>query len=134
MREIQTDISAQWKNAIVKSVHIKGDLTKAGSYRLHCVFLEKPYYGEGSDYFEALQILRKRFEKNQIKLLCEGAKKEVWPSSMSREMGGGIKAYKCYMGQPAKEMVNIFDADETMEYASVEEQSQYHKEWFKSLQ
>lgn len=133
MKEIEANIPVNWKNKTVGPVHLKGDQTAAGSYRLFCMFMEKPYYGEGSDYFEALQQLRQRLERNQIELLCAGSKREVWPSAMSRQMGGGLKAYICNMGHQSKEIVNIFEADELMQYCSVEEQAEYHKNWFESL-
>lgn len=133
MTETIAVIPVRIKDIIVGSVHLQGDETKAGSFRLFCMYMEKPFYGEGADYFEALQQLRKRFERKNIELLCLGARKDVWPSAMSRDMGKGVKAYVCSLEKSSSELVNIFAGDKHMIYSSVEEQVEYHKRWFASL-
>ena len=133
MTKIAEDIPVKVKDVIVGSVYLQGDETIAGSFRLFCLYQEKPFYGEGIDYFEALQNLRKRLERKDIELLCLGARKDVWPSAMSRDMGKGVKAYVCQIGKPSNDLVDIFEVDEHMEYSSVEEQVEYHKKWFESL-
>jgi hypothetical protein len=133
MIKIVADIPIKIKDKVIGSVHLQGDKSKAGSCRLFCMYKEKPFYSEGADYFEALQQLRKHFERKNIELLCLGARKDVWPSAMSRDMGKGLKAYVCRLGEPSSELVNIFDHDKQMKYSSVEEQVQYHKQWFESL-
>lgn len=62
-----------------------------------------------------------------------GARRNVWPSAMSREMGGGFKAYVLTIGQPATELVDIFDVDESPVGSTVSEQESFAESWFDSL-
>jgi len=57
---------------------------------------------KGSDLFEAVIELRKSLEHCGVQLLCAGARHDVFPSGMSRGMGGGRYAYSTRIGQPAR--------------------------------
>ena len=60
-------------------------------------------------------------------------RRNVWPSAMSRQMGGGVKAYILTTGQPATEIVLIFDPDPKPDGSSVAEQEAYSQGWLESL-
>lgn len=85
----------------------------------------------GPDLFEALCLLRQALEKIGAQALCAGARKDVYPSGMSRGMGGGRKAYVTKIGAPASrdDLVNIFDYAGPELVGSVEEQRAFHREW-----
>ena len=51
-------------------------------------------HAEGPDLFEALQAVRRRLEDAGMLLCCQGARADVFPSGMSRQMGGGRRAYR----------------------------------------
>ncbi len=87
------------------------------------------------DVFDALVSLRRELEEMGAQLLCTGARPDVFPSGMSRAMGGGIKAYVNRMGLPARntDLVNIFDSAESEIVGSVAEQIEFHMQWIESL-
>ncbi len=89
----------------------------------------------GDNYFDTLVELRKELEKMNIKLLCKGCCKNVYPSGMILSMGVGRKAYTLTYGEQAKinSLVDIFDICSLDEYATIEEQSEYFEEWISSL-
>ena len=86
-----------------------------------------------SDLFESLLQIRKELEKSGMKLLCNGARKDVWPSPMSRSMGGGKKAYLMETGKSATELVCIFDYAEPHLVGTVSEQREFYNQWIESL-
>ena len=96
---------------------------------------EKSLKKEGDTYFETLIELRRELEKNNIKLLCKGCCKNVYPSPMILSMGVGRSAYILTLGQQAKKdsLVDIFDQCLLEEYATVEEQLQFYNMWIYSL-
>lgn len=89
----------------------------------------------GDDFFEALKQLRQELEKTGALLHCFGASENVYPSGMQRSMGPAALAYKTRIGFPAllRDIVNIFEADETVVSSTVEQQERFHREWIDSL-
>ena len=87
----------------------------------------KTFFAKAESYFEALQCIRKDLE--------HGAAQNVYPSPMMLSMGEGRSAYKVTLGHQAlmKDVVDIFDYDESLICCSVEEQNQYYNNWVKSL-
>ena len=85
------------------------------------------------DLFDALVALRRELEKLGIKLLCAGARTDVFPSGMSRSMGGGRKAYVMRMGTPASELVDIFDYAGPELVGGVDQQREFRDQWLVSL-
>ncbi len=99
-------------------------------------FLEKLVLEkEGDNYFETLNALREELEKKNIKLLCKGCCKNVYPSGMLLNMGAGRKAYTLIYGKQAKmdSLVDIFDSCSIEEYATIEQQLEYFENWTISL-
>ena len=66
-----------------------------------------------ADAFEALCSLRGRLEPEGYVFGLEGARPNVWPSGMARDMGGGLRAYvndsERIRKREALEMINVFD-------------------------
>lgn len=79
--------------------------------------------------FEALIALRLLLERRGGCLLCAGARTNVFPSSMSRDMGGGRMAYVLRLGEPALELVDIFASAERSQVGTVEEQRAFQSLW-----
>jgi len=50
---------------------------------------------------------------------------------MQRSMGPAILAYKMRLGSPTsrQDIVNIFESDETVVPATVEQQAYFHRRW-----
>ena len=87
------------------------------------------------DYFAALIEIRKELEPKGIKLLCKGCSRNVYPSNMSIEMGGGWIAYEMKMGKEVEreDHVCIFDACTLEEYATIEEQLLFFEQWYENI-
>lgn len=106
--------------------------TGTGHYQLQ---LEAPEIGsrtaEAGDVFECLSRLRTQLDKDGIRLCCNGARLNVWPSGMARDMGGGLKAYVLQIGRRASlaDLVDIFDAAPVEAIATVDEQRRFSEEW-----
>ena len=91
--------------------------------------------GVADDCFAALQVVRRNAEGRGWNICCKGARRNVWPSAMSRSMAGGVKAYILQMGRPARanSMVEIFDKDSPELYATVADQESFAMEWYGSF-
>jgi hypothetical protein len=90
---------------------------------------------EGHDLFECLTLLRQDLETEGWYILCAGARIDVYPSRMARDMGGGRKAYVMRLGVPAKsdDLVDTFATAQIEQVGTVEEQLAYYERWLKSL-
>jgi hypothetical protein len=85
----------------------------------------------GDDSFDALCSLRKALENIGAKALCAGARIDVFPSGMSREMSSGRKAYIIRIGTSVSvaNLVDIFDPTTPDLVGTVVEQKAYHLTW-----
>lgn len=101
---------------------------------LKIIFLNQQQY-EVTDYdlFSCFCHLREHFP--DILFLCKGAKENVYPSRMSRDMSGGLMAYECSIGKHAsrENLVGIFDFEDK-DITSPEKQRRYYLNWIESLQ
>jgi hypothetical protein len=86
---------------------------------------------QASDMYLALQKLRMELEAEGIRLLCAGARPDVAPSGMSRDMGGGRKAYVHPVGGPPAlpDLLDIFDYAASELVGTVQEQRDYMGKW-----
>jgi hypothetical protein len=98
-------------------------------------FTGKEITASEDDFFEALCAIRRQLESEGLQPHCYGASRNVFPSTMSRETGGGLKAYKLTLGNAAKmnDIVFIFDSGPDVEPVTVTEQEVYYNQWLKSL-
>jgi hypothetical protein len=88
------------------------------------------FHKESSNYFDALIALRKELESLDIKLLCFGARKDVWASGMQRDMGAGLMAYLLSAnGEGRKPEQSIFDFAPPETVGTVNEQREYADAW-----
>ncbi len=119
----------QEKNAVIELTENNDSVTIR--FSLGKLVLEK----EEENYFDALIKLREELEQRNIKLLCKGCSRNVYPSGMILSMGVGRKAYTLIYGSQAKmdSLVDIFDSCLVEEYATIEEQSEYFENWWTSL-
>jgi len=88
----------------------------------------------GSDYFACLVSIRRELEAEGIVVCCQGARKDVWPSGMARDMAAGLQAYVLTIGRtPLRhELVAIFDPADRKLIGTVAEQERYFKLWWSS--
>lgn len=88
---------------------------------------------EGEDLFGALVALRKHLERLGWRLLCAGARRDVYPSGMARGMGSARTAYVTEIGKPALDLVDIFGEALPEQVGTVDEQQLFRQEWIASL-
>jgi hypothetical protein len=82
------------------------------------------------DIFECLIAIRRQLEPMNWVLCCAGARADVWPSGMSRDMSGGRRAYVHVAGRrPSfEDLVDIFDPADCGDVVSVDAQKLSIKE------
>lgn len=81
--------------------------------------------------FDTLQQLRLELEKMNIKIVCEGARVDVYPSGMQLQT---FMAYETKMNEPATKEVYIFgDTGQIEKLVSVNDQEAYHRKWLESV-
>ncbi len=81
--------------------------------------------------FFALVKIRLELEKSGIKILCNGSRRDVYPSGNSIT---GIMAYELQIGKQAKRLVCIFDTVNNLDQiGTVTEQRIYREKWLKSF-
>ncbi|NHK27686.1 hypothetical protein FF098_007215 [Parvularcula flava] len=93
------------------------------------------YFAVAGDYFAAFQSIRIDTAPLGIKFLCQGARKNVYPTGMARDMGLGLSAYQLELGKKAdkSKLVRIFDAAPSSEIDTVENQDDFWRQWLASL-
>jgi hypothetical protein len=98
--------------------------------------LESPTAFKGPDLFFALTLLRFYLEKQDIYLLCCGARIDVYPSGMNRDMSNGRVACVTRIGEFAEieDLVEIFSPANFSEIGSVADQKAFHQKWIDSLE
>ena len=96
-------------------------------------FNEKKF--NGRDLFDCLISARLFLEKNNYLLLCGGARIDVYPSGMSRDMSGGRLAYvtKIGVGASREDIVDIFEPANQTNIGTVEQQKEFHARWVSSI-
>jgi len=79
---------------------------------------------EAADLFAALEAIRTQLEPMGVRVCCAGARSDVFPSGMARQMAGGRRAYRLRPDQrPTRDdLVDIFDPAEPDEVVTVQEQ------------
>ena len=88
---------------------------------------------KSTDYFDALLQIRIELETKQIKMLCWGARKDVWPSHMQRDMGEGLVAYELLEGGGNNpEPRSIFEYADPETVGTVDEQKANAERWYQT--
>jgi len=79
--------------------------------------------------------LRTILEPIHLRIACNGARRDVYPSTMAREMGAGKKAYVLKMGRPTsrEDLVETFGEAPLETIVSPEVQKAYFEEWKRSV-
>jgi hypothetical protein len=89
-----------------------------------------PHRAAGPDQFECFLRIRAELEPEGFRFLVNGARRNVWPSGMGRDMGGGRQAYVLVVGKPGRpELVDIFEPADEDQIAIVQEQSDFIQTW-----
>lgn len=101
---------------------------------LRCEFDHGTLTASGFDYFEALAELRFQLEVHNLRLHCNGASLDVYPSAMARQMGEGMLAYRLRKGRHSaqEDLVDIFEVGHWVIPSTVKEQKAYYEAWCSS--
>ena len=79
-----------------------------------------------SDYFEALRTARRQLDPYGVRLLVNGARRDVWASGMAREMSRGMRIYLIERGKPAEHVVDLLAPCDASLVGTVQEQDDYY--------
>ncbi|MEV4131859.1 hypothetical protein AB0J72_06795 [Dactylosporangium sp. NPDC049742] len=86
--------------------------------------------------FHALAALRLQVEPDGIRLCCNGARRDVYPSRMALSMAGGEIAYLLRRGRrpsiPAS-FVSVLDPADCSDVVTVEEQRAWYDDWWRTV-
>lgn len=91
---------------------------------------------QDSGYFGALAVARRELETQGVQLACNGARLDVWPSGMPRQVGYGRRAYVLTMPSTAARpsTVDIFEpAPKSAVLATVDEQREWFRRYWDSI-
>lgn len=90
---------------------------------------------KADDLFSCMAKLRDWLDGYSFKPLCNGARLDVFPSAMSRQMSGGRLAYKHKLNHQCSraDLVDIFQSAPPEMLATTTEQKEFHEKWMKSL-
>jgi hypothetical protein len=118
-----------------QAVFILGELEAQHQCRLTLRHSGGEIAAEAPDYFEAMCEIRKKLESQGLRPVCFGSSKNVYPSSMCRDMGEGLKVYKQELGRRAmrNDLVMIFDTGPDVQPVTVADQRDFHYQWLQSL-
>ncbi|MDW6092419.1 hypothetical protein SBX64_07660 [Vibrio rhizosphaerae] len=130
---MKIEVVVEDQNGIKQNCHI--DISKSESWNLFFWGIKIQIEIEASDLFIASTVLREHLEQRNCKLLCNASRRNIFVSTMSREMGGGRKGYIVQIGQPASRdtLVDIFGYVDSSLVVSIEEQQLFHEKWIESL-
>lgn len=106
--------------------------SRGKDWSLKIVFNDQTEYEAISgDVFSCFCEIRNHF--SDVVFMCKGAKRNVYPSSMCRDMSGGLIAYEFHEGKHAtsKDIVPIFKFDDE-DLVSPAEQKQHFLFWAQS--
>ncbi|MBC8954578.1 hypothetical protein [Xenorhabdus sp. PB62.4] len=87
----------------------------------------------GTDFFDCFAKLRS--ERKEVIFLCKGAKINVYPSGMARDMALGMAAYEFNLGEEVsrENLVGTFDFEANDVAVSPNEQREYFHQWVESV-
>jgi hypothetical protein len=76
------------------------------------------------DLFSALEAVRRQLEAEGLMLCCQGARPDVLPSGMARQMGGGRRAYRLRRDRrpDRTDLVDVFAPANCDDVVTVDEQ------------
>ncbi len=100
-------------------------------YRIELVLRGDLFTATGPDMFEALLRLRRQLEPYGYAVAVQGARRDVWPSGMARDMGGGMKAHVMRPGQDAtlSGLVQTLDDAPVDLLGTIAEQEKHRDSW-----
>jgi hypothetical protein len=91
---------------------------------------ERTWSADGADLFEALRDLRRQLGPLNVRIGCNGARRDAWASGMQRDMGEGRVVYLLVAGQAGRPVqVDTLGPARIHDVGTVAEQDAYHAQW-----
>ena len=89
----------------------------------------------GEDLHESLLALRRGLEADGILLCCNGARRNVHGSGMSRSMSGGEVAYalRRWRRSDVRDLVEVLDPAHCKDVVTIEEQQAWYEAWLRTV-
>ncbi|MEO3852274.1 hypothetical protein ABGB09_32395 [Streptomyces sp. B8F3] len=112
---------------------------REGAWRLK---IESPsaveFEAAGDDLFEALRQARSSLEPRGIRLCCNGARIDTWPSGQARQHGAQVVyVHRLWLPPTVRDLVPTLGAADASRIGTVAEQEEFHarhlanrKRWF----
>jgi hypothetical protein len=98
---------------------------------------ERSFSQSGPDLFECLLQLRmKHLDPVQIRVACNGSRRNAWASGMLRDVSRGVDVYVVTLGRDVtqRDIVRTFDPAPMEVTSTARQQIRFNRQWFKSLQ
>lgn len=101
-------------------------------YRIELFLDGDRYTGTAMDMFASLVRLRRQLEPDGWTVAVQGARRDTFPSGMTRDMDGGMRAYVMRPGQKSSidDLVDTLADAELEQIGTIEEQQAWHAEWW----
>lgn len=117
-------------NGVPASWLLQVDVREDFNLALTLVAPDRTWTANGTDLFDALMNLRDQLDEMQIRLCCNGARRNAWASGMQRDMGGGREVYLLELDRPGRplEAETLGDAP-CDQVATVREQKDFYADW-----
>ncbi|MFF0728394.1 hypothetical protein [Streptomyces sp. NPDC004134] len=81
----------------------------------------------GPDLFEALRQARGHLEPKGIRLCCNGARIDTWPSRQAREQGAWVVyTHRLWLPPTVRDLVPVFGLADAEKIGTVAEQEEFH--------
>ncbi len=89
-----------------------------------------PVYRDGAGHVRGPCQAPHQLEPDGLTVAVQGARRDAYPSGMTRDMGGGIMVYVLCPGQRTRpDLVETFDDAPSDQIATVEEQRAFADAW-----
>ena len=136
MKTVQVDLLDRNTNSVIRA-EFEYDTERLFVLTLHIPGKQAISANE-RDYFESFCKIRRQLEPQGLIPLCIGARRDVYPTGMSRQMGGGLRAdiHKMNIRSSANDpvdLVYIFAPAPRELVTTVAEQRDYFKDWVESV-
>lgn len=135
VKELNRDIKIKNDIGIYQKGHLNAWIYSDGKTLIEIdTFGEKFYSKEHSNLFDCLIDIRDIFSELNWLILCNGAREDVYPSGMRRQMNKGLLAYQLTFGKAVdqSDLVDIFQECSEERIVTPEKQKAYFEEWFNS--
>jgi hypothetical protein len=113
----QAPINSDWETCFHVEVELEG----------------RSYEGTGSDFLEALDVVRRQLEQTSTLLRIYGASRTGFASGFARSTGDGLKLFIIELGVQPVRVVDSFSTGPDVDPCTVDEQTAFRKLFFSSL-